>query len=280
MADPAERVRAVALQRFERLANLFASAIAIALAVGSAVAYLSKQRGIAVHALFLLAGLLLGWAASHLVFRLRRRIGPTPTEITLILGYRMERKEMIYRITDDLNHHVFESKDTIRVVRDGLNHVERRFSWTGRGKRTVAATSKGHFMMGPEQRYGQWDYFYVFLGRPFAKGEPVEVAYMLDLYPEHFSTVEPYIYLDGANPVPNELVLRVQFPSNAPKVTGTCLVVRRSDNRVVDAALPEIVSDRNEALWRVAPKLGFQYHLRWEWPEEWYNLDPARVPTA
>jgi hypothetical protein len=151
MADPADRVRAVALQRFERLANLLASAIAIALAAGSALAYASKQRGLAVHAFFLLVGLLLGWAASQVVIRLRKRLGPTPREMPMILGYQVERKEMIYRIGDDLSHHMYESKDTIRILRDGVNHVERRISWTARGK-SCQGSHQGPFPNGPRTK--------------------------------------------------------------------------------------------------------------------------------
>jgi hypothetical protein len=134
--------------------------------------------------------------------------------------------------------------------------------------------------MGPEQRYGQWDYFYVFLGRPFAAGELTQVDFRVDLYPDHFSAVEPYVYLDGANPVPSELVLRVQLPDKGPPIAGKCLVIRRSDNRVVDASLPEIIPDHNEAVWRTRPRLGSQYHLRWEWPDEWFELSASSIQNS
>jgi hypothetical protein len=204
----------------------------------------------------------------------RRRI--YSQDESLVRGFKIEHQEMHYEVSQDINHHVYTHKARVRILRDGVTHLERRFSWTGRGIHTVTVTSKGHFKMGPEQRYGNWHYFYIFLGRQFSASEVVVVSYTIDLWPEHFSTVEPYLYFDGAHPSPDEISLGVTLPDGTP-IRATAVTVRRSDSHVIKAQdlTAKAESGSNSAVWRLSPARGNQYQLRWAWPDEWLSNPEA-----
>lgn len=277
MPEPDDHVKALRLHRAERGLHVLASVTAVVLALGSLIAFLSERRGLATNIAALLSGLFLGWSSFAFARRYRRnRTQGERSEYSE--GYDVQRLEMSYRIGSNPNFHVYEAKLRIRVLRDGLTHLERRINWTGRGTRSLAVTSSGHFMMGPEQRYKTWDYFYIFLGRELAAAELADVAYRVDLFPDHFSTVEPHLNFAGTHGVPTELVLRTGFPKEGAPIDATCLTIRRMDNRVVEASPAEVNSAHNEAFWQVQPKMGYEYQLRWNWPHEWYEDLAALVP--
>jgi hypothetical protein len=262
-----EILRVGRARRIERAINILASLIAIGLAAASVYTYVIRHKGVPPILVALVSGLAIGWTSALVISRWsRRRI--YSQDDNFVRGFRIEYQEMRYEVTQNINHHISTHKARVRILRDGVTHLERRFSWTGRGQRAVTVTSKGHFKMGPEQRYGNWDYFYIFLGRQFSASEVVNVSYKVDLHPEHFSTVEPYLYLDGGNPPPDEICIAVALPKDT-NMKATAVTVRRMSNYVIDAKDVRTEPDSNEAIWRLSPVRGYQYQLRWSWPDEW-----------
>jgi hypothetical protein len=267
-----------AVERSERGINLLGSVITVTLALASLTAWIGRRPYVAK----LMAAFAVGAFVTLLATMIARRRWPAPIPPEVIKGYRFDSIDLHYRVTDDRTFHHFSASYLIEAVRAGVNHVEQRFYWSGRGHIDVAVVSEGHALMGPPRPSGYFKYFYIFLGRELAQGDKATVKHTISCRAETATSVQPFLRREVRDPT-GQLLLRVSLPRDAAVTEARGEVWRRADDRVIESSSVEIDSESNEMRWEISkPKEGHAYALRWEWPQDWtpqsIRHDSYRIP--
>lgn len=260
-----ETEQSTTIAKPERGINLAASLITLVIASSGTAAWLGRHNQV----VQLLAASLGGFFSGWLAIRIWRKLKPTPIPRRVIDGFHIERVELNYTIDEDPHHHIYTSAWRIRAIRSGVKFVEQRFWWSGRGKVDLSVISDGHKKMGPSQRYGYYEYFYVFLGRELALGDKTEIVHKIDMQTDELCNVQPFLrrtcYVEC-----DEIMLRVAFPQRGPKIKAICTVERLADDAPLKTEEAKVDQGRNVAEWLISrPTVGHSYTLRWAWPESW-----------
>ncbi|NJN98458.1 MAG: hypothetical protein HC875_32405 [Anaerolineales bacterium] len=104
-------------------------------------------------------------------------------------GYRYLKAEYSYRFSpDDIRRQEFRSKVQLEALRDGVDIIKDRYSWTGGGEQSAPVTRHHRYVVfHPSVEMNGSQYYYTHLGGEMVRGQKKEVSHYIDLFDQQRS---------------------------------------------------------------------------------------------
>lgn len=184
----------------------------------------------------------------------------------LLRGYRWVTAEYLYTIhEDDPKHHSQRITIMLEALRQGVDHFENRYLWSGDGDEdSIKLLSSGHSVMGLPVQRGIWKYYYVHFGHELAMSERTEIKVLQELY-DTKGKFEPFLAKTIIEPV-DHLTLRVALPRNQTpsKIQFTEGSGSVPSDSLIRKETGKFDADNREIRWEIqSPVLGHRYEIRW-----------------
>jgi len=152
---------------------------------------------------------------------------------------------------------------TVQALRDGIDRLQNKYYWTGRGEMRLEILSKGHHLLGKPVLKEAWHYYDVSLGRSLRAGE-TETVVIRQTMRDTAGTFEPILTKTVTEPL-EHLTLEV-IPSRTSPPDKVIRFEHASyfpTHPVRSEAMPWH-KEEEKIVWEIdSPKLHHTYGIRW-----------------
>lgn len=197
-------------------------------------------------------------------------------------GYRYLKAEYIYTFSpDDIRKQEFQSTVRLQAVRDGVEVIKDRYSWTGSGEQSTPTTRYHRYVVfQPPVDVAGGKYYYTHLGDEMVRDQKKTVSHYIDLFDEkgNFKSFFSRRVVEETL----SLTLKVIIPPKYADTLGEIKFQTRDlvEDRTIASKDGEYDKSTGVIMWvEDDPRPGRQYVIEWDWDYQSYiksNESPAQ----